>query len=162
MTQLKVDLPVRVICDALPGVTVEGRITAINPLVESETRNIKVQATVLNKEERLRPGMFVNVAVDLPVQRKVLIIPATSVLYAPYGDSVFIIEENKERNGQVLRQHFVRLGEKRGDFIAVSSGLGEGEKIVSTGVFKLHNGQAVTVDNRLAPNFRQAPTPENN
>jgi membrane fusion protein (multidrug efflux system) len=162
MTQLKVDLPVRVICDALPGVTVEGRITAINPLVESETRNIHVQATVLNKEERLRPGMFVNVAVDLPVQRKVLIIPATSVLYAPYGDSVFIIEENKERNGQVLRQHFVRLGEKRGDFIAVSSGLGEGEKIVSTGVFKLHNGQAVTVDNRLAPNFRQAPTPENN
>lgn len=162
MTQLHVDLPVRVICDALPGVTVEGRITALNPLVESETRNIQVQATVLNKEERLRPGMFVNVAVDLPMQQKVLIIPAPAVLYAPYGDSVFIIEKDKERSGEVLRQQFVRLGEKRGDFISVTSGLGEGEKIVSTGVFKLRNGQAVRVDNSLAPSFRQAPAPENN
>ncbi len=162
MTQLRVDLPVRVVCDALPGVTVEGLITAINPLVETETRNVQVQATVLNKEERLRPGMFVNVAVDLSLQNKVMIIPATAVLYAPYGDSVFIIEKDKEREGEVLRQQFVRLGEKRGDFVAVASGLGEGEKIVSTGVFKLRNGQAVTVDNSLAPEFRQAPTPENN
>jgi membrane fusion protein (multidrug efflux system) len=162
MTQLQVDLPVRVICDAIPGVTVEGRITAINPLVESETRNVQVQATVLNKDERLRPGMFVNVAVGLPVREKVLIIPATAVLYAPYGDSVFIVDEDKERKGGALRQQFVRLGEKRGDFIAVSSGLREGEKIVSTGVFKLRNGQAVTVDNKLAPDFVQAPTPENN
>ncbi len=161
-TQVKVDLPVRVLCDALPGVTVDGRITAINPLVESETRNIRVQATVLNKEESLRPGMFVNVAVDLPIQGKVLIIPATAVLYAPYGDSVFIVEKAKEGDGEALRQQFVRLGEKRGDFIAVVSGLNEGEKIVSTGVFKLRNGQAVTADNRLAPNFRQTPEPENN
>ncbi len=162
MSQLRGDLPVRVICDALPGLTVEGRITAINPLVESETRNVQVQATVLNKEERLRPGMFVNVAVDLSVPSKVMIIPATAVLYAPYGDSVFIIEKSKEREGEVLRQQFVRLGEKRGDFIVVSSGLGEGERIVSTGVFKLRNGQAVTVDNSLSPSFKQAPAPENN
>jgi membrane fusion protein (multidrug efflux system) len=162
IAQLKVDLPVRVICDALPGVEVEGRITAINPLVESETRNIQVQATAHNKNEKLRPGMFVNVAVDLPVRDKVLIIPATSVLYAPYGDSVFIIERNKEKGGEALRQQFVRLGGKRGDFVAVTSGLSEGEKVVSTGVFKLRNGQAVTVDNTLAPTFKQAPTPENN
>jgi membrane fusion protein (multidrug efflux system) len=162
MTQLRVDLPVKVLCDALPGVTVEGRITAINPLVESETRNVQIQATVFNKEERLRPGMFVNVSVGLSTQNKVMIIPATAVLYAPYGDSVFIIEKDKERDGEVLRQQFVRLGEKRGDFVAVSSGLGDGQKIVSTGVFRLRNGQAVTVDNSLAPNFRQAPAPENN
>lgn len=162
MMHLKVELPVRVVCDALPGVTVEGRITAINPLVESETRNIQVQATVLNKAEKLRPGMFVNVAVGLPVQEKVLTIPSTAVLYAPYGDSVFIIEKSKDGKGEVLRQSFVRLGEKRGDFIAVSSGLSEGDKIVSTGVFKLRNGQAVAVDNSLAPSFKQAPTPENN
>ncbi len=162
LSQLRVDLPVRVVCDALPGVTVEGRITAINPLVESETRSVQVQATVHNKEERLRPGMFVNVAVDLSTQNKVMIIPATALLYAPYGDSVFVIEKDKDRDGEVLRQQFVRLGEKRGDFIAIASGLGEGEKIVSTGVFKLRNGQAVTVDNSLAPNFRQAPAPENN
>jgi membrane fusion protein (multidrug efflux system) len=162
LSQLRVDLTVRVICDALPGVTVEGRITAINPLVESETRSVQVQATAYNKEERLRPGMFVNVAVDLSTQNKVMIIPATAVLYAPYGDSVFVIEKGKERDGEVLRQQFVRLGEKRGDFIAIASGLGEGEKIVSTGIFKLRNGQAVTVDNSLAPSFRQAPAPENN
>lgn len=162
LAQLKVDLPVRVICDALPGVAVAGRVTAINPLVESETRNVQVQATVLNQEERLRPGMFVNVAVNLPVQKQVLIVPATAVLYAPYGDSVFIIEPDQERRGEVLRQQFVRLGEKRGDFIAVASGIAEGERLVSTGVFKLRNGQAVTVDNSLAPDFTQAPTPENN
>ncbi len=162
IAQLKPDLPVRVMCDALPGVTIDGRITAINPLVESGTRNVQIQATVSNKEERLRPGMFVNVSIDFPSQEKVLMIPATSVLYAPYGDSVFVIESDKERGGEMLRQQFVRLGEKRGDFIAVSSGLGEGDRIVSTGVFKLRNGQAVTVDNRLSPNFKPAPAPENN
>ena len=148
-------------CDALPGVTVEGHITAINPLVESETRNIQVQATVANKEERLRPGMFVNVAIDLPVQDKVLTIPATSVLYAPYGDSVFVIGKQGTRCRGAAAA--VRSpGRKRGDFIAVSSGLNEGDKIVSTGVFKLRNGQAVAEDNRLAPNFKHAPSPENN
>ncbi len=162
LAQLQLNLPIRVVCDALPGETVEGRITAINPLVESETRNIQVQATVLNKDEKLRPGMFVNVAVDLPVREKVLIIPATAVLHAPYGDSVFIVENDKEKSGRVLRQQFVRLGEKRGDFIAISSGVDEGQQIVSTGVFKLRNGQAVAVDNTLAPSFKQAPTPENN
>lgn len=163
LAQLRPGLPVRVTCDALPGVTVEGRITAINPLVEAETRNIRLQATVANNAEKLRPGMFVNVAVGLPVQQKVLAIPATAVLYAPYGDSVFVVADDKKRKGgKALRQQFVRLGEKRGDFVALTSGLKEGENIVSTGVFKLRNGQSVVVDNRLAPTFRQAPKPENN
>jgi membrane fusion protein (multidrug efflux system) len=105
--------------------------------------------------------MFVNVAVVLPVQDKVLAIPATAVLYAPYSDSVFVVEEKKsEKNSRpdkIVRQQFVRLGEKRGDFIAVSSGLNDGETIVSTGVFKLRNGQAVVVDNTLAPEFKLMP-----
>lgn len=131
--------------------------------MDAETRNLKLQATLENREEKLRPGMFVNVAVGLPVKSQVLCIPATSVLYAPYGDSVFVIADSKDgKKGKVLRQQFVRLGEKRGDFIAVASGLKEGENIVSTGVFKLRNGQAVLVDNRLAPAFQQAPKPENN
>jgi membrane fusion protein (multidrug efflux system) len=162
MALLRIGLPVRVVCDAFPGVTVEGRITAVDPLVESETRNIRVQATVLNKDELLYPGMFVNVAIGLPIRENVMIIPGTAVLYAPYGDSVFIVSADTEGKGKVLRQQFVRLGQKRGDYIAVSSGLGEGEEIVSTGVFKLRNGQAVAVDNSLAPDFKQAPTPENN
>ena len=115
-----------------------------------------------NRGEKLRPGMYVNVAVGLPVRQRVLSIPATAVLYAPYSDSVFVVEEGKEKKGKLLRQQFVRLGTKRGDFVAVTSGLKEGETVVSTGVFKLRNGQAVVVDNRLNPAFQKAPRPENN
>jgi membrane fusion protein (multidrug efflux system) len=107
--------------------------------------------------------MFANVAVGLPTQQKVMTIPATAVLYAPYGDSVFIVEKVKgDKGGYLLRQQFVRLGEKRGDFIAVNSGLKDGATIVSTGVFKLRNGQSALIDNKIAPTFHQAPKPENN
>jgi membrane fusion protein (multidrug efflux system) len=160
---LRTGLAVRVTCDALPGLSVEGRITTVNPLVDAETRNVQVQATLTNQAEKLRPGMFVNVAVGLPVRQTVLSIPATTVLYAPYGDSVFIVEDDKKvKGGKTLRQQFVRLGEKRGDFVAVTSGLKGGESVVTTGVFKLRNGQSVKIDNKLAPAFKQAPTPENN
>jgi membrane fusion protein (multidrug efflux system) len=163
LPRLRPGLPVRVTCDALPGLAVNGRVTAVNPLVDAETRNIQLQATVANPAEKLRPGMFVTVAVGLPVRQKVLAVPATAVLYAPYGDSVFVVVDDKEgKGGKALRQQFVRLGEKRGDFVAVTGGLKEGENIVSTGVFKLRNGQAVVVDNRLAPTFQKAPKPENN
>jgi len=158
---VRLGLTVRVTTDALPGETLQGRITAINPLVDAETRQIKIQATVANRDNKLRPGMFANVAVGLPVLQKVLTIPATAVLYAPYGDSVFIIEDAADKKGKVLRQQFVRLGVKRGDFVAVTSGIREGETVVSTGVFKLRNGQKAVIDNTLAPDFRKAPTPEN-
>ncbi|HTY20645.1 MAG TPA: efflux RND transporter periplasmic adaptor subunit [Geobacteraceae bacterium] len=163
MSKLRQGLLVRISSDALPGVTMEGRIKAINPLVDADTRNIKVQAFLANRGERLRPGMFVNVSVGLPVRETVLAIPATAVLYAPYGDSVFAVVDDREHKGaKVLRQQFIRLGEKRGDFVAASSGLKEGEEIVSTGVFKLRNGQSVIIDNKLALPFSKAPTPENN
>jgi membrane fusion protein, multidrug efflux system len=190
LSRLHPGQPVRVTCDALPDLTSNGKVTAINPLVDADTRNLKIQATLDNSRERLRPGMFVNVAVGLPVRQQVLTIPATAVLYAPYGDSVFMIVDAKDQKdskdakdkkgtkekeeakggkpaahagtGKMLRQQFVRLGEKRGDFVAVASGLKQGDLIVSTGVFKLRNGQDVLIDNRLAPNFQQAPTPENN
>jgi len=161
--RLRQGLPVRVTCDALPGLEIKGLITTINPLIDSATRNIQLQATASNREEKLRPGMFVNAAVGLPIRQKVLSIPATAVLHAPYGDSVFIVDEDKKvKNGKVLRQQFVRLGERRGDFVAIIDGLKEGELVVSTGVFKLRNGQAVVIDNRLAPDFKESPKPENN
>jgi membrane fusion protein (multidrug efflux system) len=110
--------------------------------------------------------MFVNVAVVLPARQAVIAIPATAVLYAPYSDSVFIVEDRPaETDGapaKVVRQQFAQLGEKRGDYIAVLSGLKAGDTVVSTGVFKLRNGQSVAVDNRLAPEFRLDPTPEEN
>jgi len=158
-------LEVRITSDALPsGQVVTGKITALNPNVDAASRNIKVQATVANPDELLRPGMFANVAIVQPIQNPVLAIPATSVLYAPYSDSVFIVEDAKAEEGgkagKVVRQQFVRLGEKRGDFVAVLSGVKAEETVVSTGVFKLRNGQSVVVDNSLAPEFKLAPTPK--
>jgi membrane fusion protein (multidrug efflux system) len=163
LARLRPGMPVRVSCDCLPDQAIRGSVTAVNPLVDAATRNVQLQATVANRAEKLRPGMFVNAAVGLPARQKVLAIPATAVLYAPYGDSVFVVGEVKEgKGGKTVRQQFVRLGEKRGDFVAVTEGLKEGEHIVSTGVFKLRNGQAVVVDNRLAPPFAKSPNPENN
>ena len=166
LAKLQPGLTVRVTTDAVPGQTIEGRITALNPQVDASTRNIRIQATVANGQERLRPGMYVNVAVVLPAKEKVLAIPATAVLYAPYSDSVFVVEEKKsEKGGQpitAVRQQFAQLGEKRGDFVSVASGLKEGETVVSSGVFKLRNGQEVVVDDRLSPVFNLTPKPENN
>ena len=166
LAQVQPGLTVRMTTDVLPGRVIEGKITAINPAVDAATRNIRVQATAANPQEKLRPGMFVNVAVVLPAEEKVLPIPATAVLYAPYGDSVFIVEEKKsDKNsppGKIVRQQFVQLGKKRGDFIAVASGLNGGETIVSTGVFKLRNGQAVVVNNALAPEFKLMPKTNDN
>ena len=166
LAQVQPGLTVRMTTDVLPGRVIEGKITAINPAVDAATRNIRVQATAANPQEKLRPGMFVNVAVVLPAQEKVLPIPATAVLYAPYGDSVFIVEEKKsDKNSppsKIVRQQFVQLGKKRGDFIAVASGLNGGETIVSTGVFKLRNGQAVVVNNALAPEFKLMPKTNDN
>jgi len=162
--QLARGLVARITTDALANETIEGHITAINPDVDSATRNVRVEATLANASERLHPGMYVNVSVELPASNEVLIIPATAVLYAPYGDSVFVVESRPDpktgRTGQVLRQQFVRLGQHRGDFVAVTSGVKAGETVVTTGVFKLRNGIAVVVDNRLAPDAQLAPKPD--
>ncbi len=156
-------LKVRVSSDALPGRVFEGEINAIDPEVDARTRNIRVQAKLVNPDEQLRSGMFVNLALVLPQADEVMTIPATAVLYAPYSDSVFVIEEKKDASGkvqgQVLRQQFVSLGEKRGDFVVVNSGLAAGDTVVSTGAFKLRNGQSVVIDNKLAPEFKLAPKP---
>jgi membrane fusion protein, multidrug efflux system len=163
LAQVHTGLSVRLTTDAYPDQAVSGKITVINPEVDAATRNMRIQATVTNADERLRPGMFATVAVVLPKRDEVMTIPATAILAAPYGDSVFIVEEKKsdknEPAGMLVRQQFVRLGEKRGDFVSVLSGIKAGETVVSTGVFKLRNGQSVVVDNKLAPEFKKTPTP---
>lgn len=165
LRRIRPGLPVQITTDALPGERLEGKITTINPQVDAATRNLRVQATLDNPGEQLRPGMFVNVSAVLPEQQEVLAIPATAVLYAPYGDSVFVVEEPKnegsDADSRSLRQQFVRLGKQRGDFVAVTSGLQGGETVVTTGVFKLRNGQTVRVDNTLAPEFQLQPSPAN-
>ena len=163
LNEIKPGLVVRINNDALGGKTVEGRITVINPEVDSATRNVRLQAIAENTQEQLRPGMFVNVTVVLPASQKVLAVPSTAILYAPYSNSVFVVEEKsdpqKGKTEKVVRQQFVKLGEKRGDFVIVESGLKEGDTVVSTGVFKLRNGQGVVVDNTLSPKFNLTPEP---
>lgn len=165
LAQLKVGMTVRVVSDAFPGQTFSGELSAINPEVELATRNVRLRATLVNPQALLRPGMFVTVAAELPDTEPVLMIPATAVLYAPYGDSVFVVEEKKDEKtgavGKVLNQRFVHLGRTRGDFVVVTSGLEAGQTIVTTGVFKLRNGMSVVVDNKLAPDFQLAPKPAN-
>ena len=166
---LAVGMSVQVRTDALPGKIFNGKITAVNPGVDAINRNIKVRATLANPDTVLRPGMFVRVAVMLPKKKDVLVLPATAILYAPYGDSVYVVEgksleEKKgvtEKSSLVLRQQVVRTGMTRGDFITVASGLKKGQTVVTTGVFKFHNGQAVVIDNSLAPPFFQHPDVKN-
>lgn len=148
--------------DTFPEAKWKGRVSTINTEVDVATRNVKVRATLDNPDGRLRPGMFANVEVLASQERPVLSIPATAVMYAPYGDSVFIIDQKPGPDGKqqlVARQQFVRLGERRGDLVAVADGLTAGETIVSSGAFKLRNGMSVVVNNKLAPKAELAPTP---
>jgi len=156
---------VRVTTDAAPHETFEGAINAVNPEVDAMTRNVRVQALISNAGEKLRAGMFTNIEIVLPEQQEVLAIPATSVLYAPYGDTVFVIDAQRDKQTgaeqQVLRQQIIRLGETRGDFVSVTKGLNAGEQVVTSGVFKLRPGMVVVIDNTLAPDARLAPAPAN-
>jgi membrane fusion protein, multidrug efflux system len=154
---------VRVLTDALPGRDFEGKVTAINSMVDTVTRNVGLQATLQNPDHALHPGMFVKVDVVLPQKSKALVIPGSAVSYAPYGNSVFVIEKKKDektgQESQTLRQQFVRVGEARGDFVSVTEGLKAGETVVSTGVFKLRNGMPVVISNDLGPKPQLNPTP---
>ena len=163
VSKLTKDLEVRVRADALPGREFKGKLTASNSMVDAVTRNVPLQATLENPDHALRPGMFTKVNVMLPETKKTIVIPGSAVSYAPYGDSVFVIEKQKDpKSGQeslVLRQQFVRIGETRGDFVSVTQGLKAGDEIVGTGVFKLRNGMVVTINNDLAPKPELNPTP---
>ncbi|MFL5310352.1 MAG: efflux RND transporter periplasmic adaptor subunit [Myxococcales bacterium] len=162
LTDLAPGMRVRLRTDVFPQQSWDGVLTTINPEVDVSTRNVRVRATVSNSDGRLRPGMFANVDVISPEKRPVLAIPATAVIYAPYGDSVFALEEKKDPGHEailVAHQKFVRLGERRGDLVAVVSGLTAGETVVSSGAFKLRNGVAVMVRNDLAPSAELAPKP---
>jgi membrane fusion protein, multidrug efflux system len=140
-----------------------GHVTAIDSIVDPTTRNVQVQATLSNPGGRLRPGMFVQAQVMVGAGRQVVALPASAINYAPYGDSVFVLADLKNPKGQPyrgVRQQVVKLGPARGDQIAVVSGLNAGEEVVTSGVFKLRNGVAVQVNNKVQPANSPAPKPE--
>jgi membrane fusion protein, multidrug efflux system len=162
-SKLSQGLEIRVTTDAVPGRVFTGKLTAVNSMIDVATRNVGVQATLANPDHVLRPGMFAKVEVVLPEKGRALVIPGSAISYAPFGDSVFVIEKQKDpktgKESQVLRQQFVRVGEARGDLVSITNGLKTGETIVGAGVFKLRNGMAVTINNDLAPKPQENPTP---
>ncbi len=140
-----------------------GKITALDSVVNEATRNVQVQATLANPEGKLKPGMFVQTQVLLPTSESVIALPASAINYAPYGDSVFIVGDMKGPDGKVyrgVRQQIVKLGAARGDQIVVTSGLQNGQEVVTSGVFKLRNGAAVQINNKTQPGNNPAPKPE--
>jgi membrane fusion protein (multidrug efflux system) len=166
LAAVRLDQQVQVKVDVFPGSSWEGTITTINPEVDLSTRNVRMRATVKNPDGRLTPGMFAAVEVLAGEKAPALVVPVTAIIYAPYGDSVYVIENSKElktKDGQpqlVGNQRFVRLGDRRGDYVAVISGLALGETVVSNGAFKLHNGQTLVINNALAPKVQFVPKPE--
>ena len=163
LAQLKTGMRVGLTTDSYPGRQFDGKLTAITPNLDPSTRSVGLQATLANSDQLLRPGMFARVELLLPEEKKLLVIPSTSVLSAPYGDSVYVIESKAGTNGApsslVVRQQFVRTGRSHGDFLSVETGLKPGDRIVSAGIFKLRNGMAVTENNELKPKNDLAPRP---
>jgi membrane fusion protein (multidrug efflux system) len=154
---------VHLTAEGMRGETVGGRITALDSVVDEATRNVEVQATFDNTDQRLRPGMFVDVLVRTGQSASILALPASAVSYAPYGDSVFVVSEMKGKDGTTykgVRQQFVKLGATRGDQVAVLSGIEPGDEVVTSGAFKLRSGAAVHVDNSVQPGNSPAPKPE--
>jgi membrane fusion protein (multidrug efflux system) len=154
---------VRVTASDAGGLDATGRVTAVNAVVDETTRNVQVQATLANPEYKLRPGMFVQTQLLLGTTQAVTALPASAISYAPYGNSVFVVTDLKTPEGRAyrgVRQHVVKLGEARGDQVAVLSGLKPGDEVVTSGVFKLRNGSAVTVNNTVQPSNSPAPKPE--
>ncbi|HTS37521.1 MAG TPA: efflux RND transporter periplasmic adaptor subunit [Candidatus Solibacter sp.] len=147
----------------LPGMGFTGRITALDSVISEQTRNIQVQATVTNKDNKLRPGMFVQVELPLGSPRQVVPLPASAINYAPYGDSVFIVTDMKDPKGNPyrgVRQQIVKIEGSRGDQVAIVSGLNPGDEVVSSGVFRLRNGAPIQVNNTVKPDNNAAPKPE--
>ena len=163
LAQIKTGQTVRVLVDTYPDKKFEGVLTAINPDVDSTTRNVRLRATLENREQLLQPGMFARMEVLLSTEQTVQVIPATAVLSATYGDSVYVIEPKAGATGTnaalVVRQQFVRTGATHGDFVSVLAGLKVGERVVNSGLFKLHNGMAVEENNELAPKASEKPGP---
>ncbi len=157
---LTVGQAVEVKLDAYPGETFKGAVTAINAKVDDATRNIQVQATLPNPQERLKPGMFASVDVLQAQEDKFVTLPQAAIVYNPYGNAVYVLEQTKDTAGAptlLARQRFVQLGETRGDQVAVLKGVSPGDQVVTAGQLKLRNGAAVQINNSVEPADDPAP-----
>jgi len=170
LQQVGVGYPVRVTVRGSPPIT--GTISAIDPAVDPTTRALQLRARVPRGVGGLRTGMFVQVDVVLPERASVVVVPTTAIVHAPYGDSVFVVEDKPAgepgmrtapdgRPVKIARQQFVRIGDSRGDFTSIVQGLRAGQVVVSFGAFKLRNGSPIVIDNEVKPEASLDPQPEN-
>jgi len=160
ISQIKLGQKVKVNSDSYPERVFNGTITAINPLIDTSTRNFQVESTVKNGQKELIPGMFVNVSVDTGAAQKFLTVPQTAISFNPYGSTVYIVEEVNGDDGRAtlkVKQVFVNTGETRGDQVAITSGIKEGDMIVTSGQLKLRNGSEVAINNKVQPSNNAAP-----
>ena len=165
ISHLRAGEKVTITSDAVPGRKFIGRVNALDATVDESTRNVQTQATLANPDGKLRPGMFVQVEVGVGANTQVYPIPASAISYAPFGDSVYIVTDLKGQTGNTyrgVRQQFVKVAGTRGDQAGVISGLNEGDEVVTSGAFKLRQGAAVAVNNKVQPSNSPSPKPEDN
>ena len=165
MSQMRPGQNVKISTDGASGHEYSGRVNALESTVDESTRNVQVQATLANPENKLRPGMFVQVEVGVGAQRSLFPLPASAINYAPFGDSVYIVTDLKGPDGKTyrgVRQQFVKIAGARGDQVGIVSGLSQGDEVVTSGAFKLRNGAAVAVNNKIQPGNNPSPKPEDN
>jgi membrane fusion protein, multidrug efflux system len=155
---------VTAVTDSYPDKTFKGKISAVSPKVDPQTRNVQIEAIVANPQHKLLPGMYVTVKVRAGAARRYLTIPRTAVTFNPYGETVYIAEEKGAVKGGkpslAVRQTFVTLGPARGDQVAVTKGVKEGELVVTSGQLKLRNGSPVDINNRIQPANDANPEPQ--
>lgn len=177
-TLLQQGLAVRATLSALPDDKFDGEISAIEPGVDAATRNFNVQASFANKEQKLRPGMFARISIQMPHSEQVVVVPRSAIQYAPYGNSVYVIvrkdaeqddsdvaaEEGAEQPTEeslIVKRRFVKTGTERGDLVAVIEGLKAGERVATSGLLKLRNDAAVIINNKVQPPAETDPRPDN-
>jgi membrane fusion protein (multidrug efflux system) len=158
LADVKVGMPVHIWEESGDaGAPIVGKIAAVDPTVDPNTRNIKLRADTDSTD--LRPGMFVRVAVILPQKADVVVVPVTAIVHAPYGDSVFVVEDKDGK--KIGRQQFVRVGRARGDFVSITDGLKAKQEIVTAGAFKLRNNSPIKIDNSMKLDPKLDPRPAN-
>jgi membrane fusion protein (multidrug efflux system) len=165
MSQMRPGQSVKISTDGASGHEYTGRVNALESTVDESTRNVQVQATLANADNKLRPGMFVQVEVGVGVRRSLFPLPASAINYAPFGDSVYIVTDLKGPDGKTyrgVRQQFIKIAGARGDQVGIVSGLHQGDEVVTSGAFKLRNGAAVAVNNKIQPGNDPSPQPEDN
>lgn len=162
--RLAVGQAISLTADAFPGQTFQGRISAINPRIDANTRNVQVEASVPNPKSQLMPGMYVDLRLTVGKPETLLTLPQTAVSYNPYGDTVYlVVDDGRDAEGkprQKARQTFVTLGARRGDQVAVLKGLEAGQTVVTSGLMKLKNDTPLVINNSVQPPNNPNPTPQ--